>query len=149
MKLSDIKRDVSAIEAGAWVGKKYGTPIPGMGDLCIKTRGVGNADWRAMEAKLIGAVPMQKRISGLSPEDRDAITGACLLDAGVTDWDGVEDDDEKPVPYSRPQSGLFFTDRAYAEFRDAALWAANIVGTAAAAALGADVKNSQAPSAGN
>ena len=141
MKLSDIKRDVSAIEAGAWVGRKYGTPIPGMGDLCLKTRGAANADWRALEAKLIGAVPMQKRISGLSPEDRDAITGACLLEAGVTDWDGVEGDDDKPVPYSRAQAELFFSDRAYAEFRDAALWAANVVGTAAATALAADVKN--------
>lgn len=142
MKLSEHKRDVVAVEQGAWVGEKYGTPIPGMGDLCIKTRGAGNADWRALEMKLIGAIPMQRRISGIAPTDRDAVTAKCLLEAGVSDWDCIDGEgDAGPVKYSKAQAELFFTDAAYSDIRDAALWAANIVGTQAAAQLKVDSKN--------
>jgi hypothetical protein len=42
MKLSASKIDPVKQEEGAWVGEKYGTPIPEMGELCLKTRGVNN-----------------------------------------------------------------------------------------------------------
>ena len=141
MKLSEMKRDMAAVEQGTWIGDKYGTPIPGMGDLCFKTRGQGNADWRALESKLIAAVPMQRKISGLTPSDRDAITGKCLLEACILDWSGIDDEEGKPVVYSRAQAELFFTDPQYSSVRDAALFAASLVGTSTAAALEADAKN--------
>jgi len=141
MKLSEIKRNVEAIEQGTWVGAKYGTPIPGMGDLCIKTRGAGNSDWKQLEDKLLQAAPAVRRIAGLSRDDRDAITAQCLLNCGTTDWSGIEGDDNQPVPYSKAQAELFFTDRAYEDLRNAALYAANIVGTAAAESLKVDAKN--------
>lgn len=142
MKLSELKRNVDAIEKGDWVGAKYGTPIPGMGDLCFRTRGSSNADWRRLESKLVAGLPAARRVSGrIEPEDRDAISGQCLLEAGVTDWSGIEGDDGASVPYSKDQAALFFTDPAYSDVRDAALYAANLVGTAAAEALKVDAKN--------
>lgn len=141
MKLSEMKRDMAAVEDGTWIGEKYKTPIPQMGDLCFKTRGQGNADWRALESKLIAAIPMQRKISGLSPADRDAVTGKCLLETAVIDWSGIEDEDGKPVAYSKAQAELFFTNREYSDIRDAALFAASLVGTSTAAALEADAKN--------
>lgn len=142
MKLSELKRDVSAIEQGAWIGKKYGTPVPNMGDLCIKTRGQNNADWRALESKLIAAIPMQRKLQGLSPDDRDKVTAECLLNAGLQDWDGIEDDNGVSVPYSKDQATLFLTDDAYRDVRDAVLFASSLVGTATAKAMETDAKNS-------
>jgi len=141
MRLSEIKRDLNATEQGAWVGAKYDTPIPGMGDLNLKVRGDNNADWRRLQAKLIAALPHSKRINGLSPEDNDRITGECLKRACLLDWDGVEDDEGKPVEYSPEQAATIIDDPRYAEFRLAVLWAASLVGKQLVEQLKADAKN--------
>lgn len=136
MKLSDIKRDPVAYEQGAWVNK-----IPGMGSLRLKVRGADNADWRRIRLKMIGDIPEHERIEGIDPALNDTIVSTCLLEAGLIDWDGIDDDAGKPIPYSKEQAKVLLFGQEWAEFRDAALWAAMRVGRRGADQLGSDVKN--------
>jgi len=126
----------AAHDGDAWVDT-----IPGMGTLRLKVRGSDNVDWRRIQSKMVAAVPQNKRINGIDPDEIDRITGVCLQSACLLDWDGVEDADGKPLAYSKEQAAELLTNPAFREFRDAVLWAANVVGKQAAAGLEADAKN--------
>jgi hypothetical protein len=123
MKLKDVVVDTARAEEGAWVNI-----IPEMEGLRIKTRGVNNKDWRKLQQRLIQSTPRKRRAQGnLDPEDFDRIMSECLLNHGLLDWDGLEDDDGNPLPYSREKAKLFLTDPDYRRFREAAAFAANQV----------------------
>jgi hypothetical protein len=123
MKMKDVAVDSARAEAGDWVDE-----IQDMEGLRIKSRGSQNRDWRRLQSKLIQAVPRKKRMNGtLDPEEADRITSLCLLNTGVLDWDGLEDDDGNPIPYSRDMAEKLLTDPDYRRFRDAAVYAANKV----------------------
>lgn len=121
MKLKDAKVDTERAEAGAWVEN-----IPDMEGLRLKVRGANNRDWRRLQTKLIQAVPRKRRMSGnLDPDDSDNITNHCLLNTCLLDWEGLEDDEDKPLPYSKEMATKFMTDPDYRRIRDAVSWAAN------------------------
>lgn len=123
MKLSEIRIDPEKLEQGDWVGD-----IPEMGELRLKVRGIGNSDFRRMQAKLTEAEPRQYRISGrLPPERQDAITAKCLLHTVLIDWDGVLDDDDQPIPYSQEFAQDLLTKPEFRRFREAVAWAATVV----------------------
>jgi hypothetical protein len=129
MKLNDAKIDAVKFEQGAWVGEKYDTPIPEMGDLCLKVRGINNADWRRLQQKLYEAVPRSKRIGGrIDPDEMDRITTSCLLSACLIAWENVEGDDGQPLEYSKPAATKILNDPEMRRFREAVVWAANVVG---------------------
>jgi hypothetical protein len=121
MKIDTI--DVDALENGDWVDN-----IPEMGALRLKTRGANNKAWRRMQAKLIAAVPRSKRVGTLDPDESDRITAILLRETALLDWDGLEGPDGKPLPFSKEQANEYLTNPKYGgRFRDAALYAANIV----------------------
>jgi hypothetical protein len=136
MDMQGVKVDPVKIEQGDWIDS-----IPDMGDLRLKVRGVGNADWRKLQARLISAVPRGKRAAGrLDPDEVDRITSICLRDTGVTDWENLTDKGAA-IPYSKEAATLYLTDPSFRAFRDAALWACTVVGDSAAQATEADIKN--------
>lgn len=142
MDMQSVKVDTVKVEGGDWVGEKYGTPIPEMGDLCLKVKGMNCAAWRALSRKLSEAVPRNEKIGGrISQAAQDRIINSCLLNVGVMDWDGMTDGG-KPLAYSKDVASPYLTDPAYLAFRDAALWACSVVGAEVATAAEADVKNS-------
>jgi len=123
MKLSAGKINVAALEQGAWVGD-----IPNMGELRLKVRGTSNADWRELERKLINALPREKKIRGLvDAKEQDTIVAECLFQAGLQDWDGFEDDEGKPIPYSKELAREICFNPEYMRYRDAIAWACNVV----------------------
>lgn len=134
MKLSETKVNPETIEQGAWIGEKYGTPIPDMGDLCLKVRGLNNKDYRKLQGRLFDAVPRKERVRGrLSPAQQDRITGVCLRDACLLGWENVEGDgvigeDGKPVEFSKKIADQLLTDPKYRRFYDAVIWAGSVVG---------------------
>lgn len=134
MKLSQSKVDPKKVEQGAWVGEKYGMPIPDMADLCLQVRGVGNRDFRAMTQRLIDAVPRKQRVGGrLSPSEQDRITAICLRETCLLGWenvdgDGVIGEDGKPVQFDKKVADKLLNEPAYRRFYEAVLWAATIVG---------------------
>lgn len=136
MKLSDIEVDPVRIEQGEWV-----SDIPEMGELRLRVRGIGNADWRRIQSKLQDAVPRQHRVGNrIDPVEQDRIVNICLQGACLLDWDGVEGDGE-PLPYSKEMAAELLTNPKYRRFRDAVLWAATVVGEAVAAKVEEQAKN--------
>ena len=123
MKMKDVAVDSGRAETGAWVDD-----IPDMEGLRLKVRGANNKDWRRLQMKLIQAVPRKRRMTGnLDPEDADRITNVCLLDTCLLDWEGLDGDDDQPLPYSRETAKKLLTDPDYRRFRDAVSWAANLI----------------------
>lgn len=121
MKLEKI--DIEKLEQGAWVGD-----LPEMGGLRLKTRGSNNRDWRKLQSKLIAAVPRQKRIGSLDPDEFDRITAILLRDTALLDWEGLENVDGTPLPYSKEQAYEYLTNPEYGrKFLAAAIYAADMV----------------------
>jgi len=123
VKLSDLKINSDAVEQGAWVND-----IPDMPDLRLKVRGFGNVDDRRIQDLEYQKLPRALKVRGnLSPAGQDSIMTKRLLSTILVDWDGLTGDDEQPIPYSREMAEKLLTDKEYAPFRRAVLWAASIV----------------------
>lgn len=122
MKLSDGIINTEAQEKGDWVEN-----VPEMEGVRLKVRGAGNADWRKLEARLLAAVPRKKRVGGLDPDEQDRITSECIFACGLLDWDGFENDDGTPLPYSKEVARQILFQPEYQRYRFGVLWACNIV----------------------
>lgn len=121
MKMSDIQEIGRRIEDGEWVDNT------GLAGLRLKVRGLRSRAFERMQVDLI-----QKKTgrSGrrLSPEETTAITNACLRDAVLLDWEGLTGDDDRPIPYDRATAEMLLTDPHFAAFREAVVFAADVVG---------------------
>lgn len=123
MKLNDLKIDAEKFEQGDWV-----STIPDMGNLKLKVRGIGNTDFRKMQSRLFEAEPRQYKVGGkLPPERQDIITSQCLLHTVLVDWDGLLDENNQPIPYSKELARDLLNKPEYKRFRDAVAWAASVV----------------------
>jgi hypothetical protein len=145
MKLSDLASDPIATEQGEWVDN-----IPEMGDLRLKVRGIGNADWRRIQMKLIDAVPRAKRTgTRIDPEEIDKITTICLHQACLLDWENLNGDDGKPLSFSRDFALELLSKPQYRKFREAVVWAATVVGEQTAVKIEDQKGHSVSASSGN
>lgn len=123
MKLSEVKIDVERQEQGGWVDN-----IPEMGDVRLKVRGINNADWRRMQAKLFEAVPRAKKPGGrIDPDEQDRITTQLLGATVLLDWSGIENEDGSALTYSSAVASKMLADPEMRRFRDAVVWAATQV----------------------
>jgi len=136
MKLSERRIDLKKREEGAWV-----TDIPDFGDLKLKVRGSGNKDWSRLEQKLIAAVPRQRRLNGLEPEDRMRINAILVRDTSLLDWRGMENGDGQPEPYSKEAATKYLTDPELEAFVWACIFAANVVAEQGQTEIEEDAKN--------
>ena len=145
MKLSDLASDPVATEQGEWVDN-----IPEMGDLRLKVRGIGNADWRRIQTKLIDAVPRSKRTgTRIDPEEIDKITTTCLHQACLLDWENLSGDDGKALAHSRGFALELLSKPEYRKFREAVVWAATVVGEQSAVKIEDQKGNSVGASSGS
>jgi hypothetical protein len=122
MKISELAVDADRQENGAWVDN-----IPELEGLRLKVRGSNNLDWRKLQNKLLDAVPRKKRIGRLDLEEAEGIQTKCLLNCCLIDWEGLEDEQGKPIPYDKEMAKKLLTDPEFRRFRDGVVWAANIV----------------------
>jgi hypothetical protein len=137
MKLSEAKIDSSRLEAGDWVKN-----IPDMGDLELKVRGLGNADYRRRQAALFRTLPRSGRAQGvIDPADADRIEAILLVETVLVDWRGLIGDDDQPIPYSKEFAQKLLTEPDYRPFRAAVAWAASVVAEGLAEDRAADAKN--------
>lgn len=144
MKLNDMAIDPVKFEQGDWV-----SDIPDMGALRLKVRGIGNSDFRKMQNRLIEAEPRQYKVGGrIAPDRQDNIQSLCLLHTVLIDWDGLRDEIEQPIPYSKDLARELLTDPRYKRFRDAVTWAASVVADDIALDGEESGKSLETPSAG-
>lgn len=124
MKLGEFKVDAAKVEHGAWVDN-----IPEMEGLRLLVRGANNVQWRKLQRRLMDAVPRKKRIGGrLDPDEEDRITSTCLHQACLEGWEGLQNDDGTPLPYSKEVAHDLLFKPEFRRFRDGVLWAATVVG---------------------
>ncbi len=136
MRLRDMAIDPNAIEQGEWVGD-----LPGLEGVRVLVRGIGNAEYRRLNTKLMRKVSPQESVAGLSPERSDAIMTQLLAETVLLGWEGIEDDDGQPLVYSRETATRLLGDPAMRRFRDAVSFAATTVGERRAEQQEADAKN--------
>lgn len=119
MKISDIAVDPKVTEEGGWVSN-----IPELEGVRLKCRGSGNKDWRRQAQALVNAVPRKKRTPYMDPEEMDRINAVLILNHGLLDWEGIEDDAGQPVPYDKKKAAEYLK---HEKFRDGALYACSRV----------------------
>ncbi len=123
-KLNSFAVNAEAIEGGEWVEE-----IPDCGDLKIKTRGLGNSEWKRLNQTLVMALPRTERRNpkGLTPERQREITAKLLAHTCVLDWN-LTDDDEKPIACSPASVFEIISNPKLGPLYDACLWAAAHIG---------------------
>ena len=107
----------------------------------IKARGTNNSDYRALEANLVREIPRAERIEGVSPKEQDRIAGQLLLETVVLDVEGLEDDDNKPLAYTRELGAQLLLDPEFRVFQAGAAYAGLIVAQRRKADEKLDTKN--------
>lgn len=122
MKLTSMKTDPAKVEAGMWIGD-----IPDMGDLKLKVRPIGNPDYQRLYGRLVDATPRQHKPGGVVDfETRQQISARTLAETVLLGWEGLEDDDGKPLPYTADKAKELLSDPNLSAFRDAVAWAGSV-----------------------
>lgn len=123
MKIGSLKTDLAKAEAGIWIGD-----IPDMGDLRLKVRPTGNPDYRRVYAKLVETTPRHAKRGGVIVDHKIKadLSARTLADTVLLDWEGLEDDDGKPLPYSPELAKTLLLDPEMTAFRDAVAWAGGV-----------------------
>lgn len=123
MELNDIAIDTDKVEKGDWIDN-----IPDMGSLRLKVRGTDTADFGKLLRTLMNAVPRKKKMGGnIDQAELDRINATCLLQTVLIDWDGVVINGN-PTPYSKEMAKELLTNPKWKRFREAVVYAANLVG---------------------
>lgn len=136
MKLSDIAVNATAIERGRWVS--IGHVMPGVR---LKVRGVENEDYQRLFNKLVTEIPRAERLKGPDAALMRDITTRLLVETVLIDWDGIDNDDGSPLPYSKEKAREVLSNPNLIAFRKAVEWAAGVVGEDDLAETEATVKN--------
>ena len=127
MKLSDIRVDAAAIEAGDWVGD---LPFEGMEGVRLKVRGTGNADYRRLQAKLVRKLTTKKLDDAQRDEEASRVGTELLIQTILVGWDGIfQEDGVTPIPYAPELAAQLLADPEMRVLRDAVLYAGNLVAT--------------------
>ena len=137
MKLASLKIDSSKLQQGAWVGD-----IPGLGDIRLRVRGIGNDDYRRRQAELTAALPRHMR---KEPAEQDKVMNTLIVETLLEDWEKVEGDDGKPLPFTADATLAILEDPDMRVFSDGVIWAAMAVSEARKADLDVDVGKSRQP----
>lgn len=124
MKINSVMRDSARIEAGEWVGD-----IPRMADLRLKVRGSGSQAYTTVLSRLSNAVTLDERDrnGALTPAAAMRVMGQAAAEALLLDWDGLEDEDGKPLPYSKDLARKWLVDPDYRPILDAVVFASQVV----------------------
>lgn len=137
MDIKNLKRDVATIEAGQWV-----KDIPNMGNLELRVRGMTNKLYLADNQRRARAVPAEgkTRDGSLTYETASRLLGECLAATVLLEWRNLEDGGE-PIEYDKELATEWLTNPEYTQFREAVVYAANVVDIGRDAANKAIEKN--------
>jgi hypothetical protein len=138
MKLSARRIDSAAIEKGVEIGN-----IPEWGDLKLVARGSQNADWRNLRAKLVAETAARDILpdGNLRPSRLEEIGIELLVEAGITGWSGLLNEDDTPMPFSKAALREIITNPDYIRFRGACIYACDKVHDVAAGRTETERKN--------
>lgn len=133
MKLANLKIDSAKLEQGDWVGD-----IPALGNIRLRVRGIGNDDYRRRQSELVAAIPRHLR---KEPAEQDKLTNTLIVETLLLGWEHVEDEKDKPLPFTRENALLILADPDMRAFNDGIIWAASVVAERRKADLDLDAGN--------
>jgi hypothetical protein len=142
MDIASLKRSTVKVEGGDWVEN-----IPEMGDLRLKVKGLGNAEYKAVFNRLARAVPKKDRERDGSLKDAvlHDVRGQALHKAVLIDWDKLSNGG-KSVEFDSALALQWLTDSEFEDFQFAVIYAAGVVGKERDEAGDDLSKNSKQPS---
>ena len=130
--MADLKTrqvDSNKIQNGGWVGKEFGSPIPGWDDLCLRVRGYESATYRLARAVKMKSVKDSDYEAGLiRPEVADRLTRETFDEVVLLEWKNLSAG-KKEIVHSKEEQTKIVLDPDNQPFRDAIDWAANYIGT--------------------
>lgn len=118
MKLSAFKVDTNKVEGGQWVRK-----IPDFPGIAFKVRGFSSQIYRKAISVEMDQYSRIERMSGLSADQQSDVQAKAMAEAGILDWSGIEDEDGKPLPFSKDAALVYLTDPDYRRFSAAVAFA--------------------------
>jgi len=141
MKLNSVKIDAARADAGQWFDA--GKFEPRMRGMRLKVRAFGNVDDQAVSRRERDALSVHERLPGSTAAQAAAtrILNARLSEAILTGWEGIEDEDGAPLPFSAEKALEILGDPDFRLFRDTVVVIAELASQGHAEALEADAKN--------
>lgn len=136
MKLGEFRNDLNLENDGVWISLNDAAKV--------KVARSGNPRHSEILRRL--SAPYRRQISNnsLSNDVAFKISGEALAEAILLDWEGVEDDDGKPLPYSKSAARDLLCNRQYeARFRNPIVAASEEVEAFRQTVIGDAEKNSQ------
>ena len=122
MKLSELATDP--------VAEQSGVPVEILPGLVVTVRSTATPGYRNAQARLLR--PLARLVGAgmaIPAEKQDEIAARLLAEEVVTGWDGLADDEGRPVAFSREAAAAIFLDPAHRRFRDLVFEAANMAET--------------------
>lgn len=127
--LNTRKIDNNKIQHGGWVGKEYGSPIPGWDDLCLRVRGYDSATVRLARAvKMKTVKDTDYEVGVIKPEVSDRLTCETMNEVVLLEWKNLSAG-KKPIEHSKDAQTAIIMDMDNQPFRDAVDWAALYLGS--------------------
>lgn len=136
--LSSIKRDLTVEDEGAWID------IPEWPGVKFKVRSINSKSYMIARDMLVQSLT---RKLGRIPTgaEMEPSLGRLIATHLLRGWEGIADDDKKPIEYT-PQVGIeYLTNEELRELEHQVVWAATRVGDRDAEFTVAAIKNSGAP----
>lgn len=138
MKISAFRTDENLEVEGVWVDLGDGGKV--------KVARLGNPQHRKVSQALGRPHQAQIRAGRLKPEVAEKLGIQATAQAILLDWEGIEDDDGKLIPYSQEKALELLTELK--DFRDTVLEIAGEMETFRAQEIEESVGNSASASAG-
>lgn len=140
LKISSIKRDIAKENEGDWV------PVPEWPGVRLKVRSISSKDYQTGREMLMGKLTRTLGRTPTSPEMEPQLAKLIATHL-LRGWEGIADDDDKPLEYSAKVALDLLADPSMRELEQQVIWAANRVGDREAEFTADATKNSAAPSA--
>lgn len=139
MEISSLKSNPQTVESGEWI-----SDIPQMGEVRLKVRSLNYSVFKTLISRKSRAVPTKdrERDNSIKEDVLHRIRGEALHEAILLDWDGLTDAG-KPVPFNSDQALQLLTEKDFADFQYAVLYAAGVAGKDRADLAAEAAKNSK------
>lgn len=135
MDIEDLKLPEELFGDGVWVAVKELGP-----DAHLRVRPMWNTGFRRRYDQLVLAVPAERRVGGVDPDDDQRITGICVAETVLTGWRGLTSKGED-LPFSAEAATRYCTDQTYIKFRRLVIGAALSAEEAGKASIEAEAGN--------
>lgn len=145
-RLKRLATDTSKASEGQWVEF-----CPAQDDddtaLELKIARIGNPTYQRRLQELVR--PHRRKVRMGFDEDLEAHVKVAVAECCLVGWRGLEDDDGKPIAYSKEKSVEILTDAAYSDVLDFVMDVANDAAVYREQAIGEAAGNSRSSSTGS